>query len=109
MNALLIRSLSIGAFRWATRNIEAAAILLRCNRGERRVEIFTRDSTALHDQLPAFSTEFPSICHVVVNKACDLFTRELADVNAQTSLIHQESTFELNCIHQLSYRAADKK
>jgi hypothetical protein len=24
-------------------------------------------------------------------------------------LIHQESMFKLNCIHQLSYRAADKK
>ena len=82
MNALLIRLLIIGAFRWATRNIKAAAILLRCDCGERWVEIFTGGSAALHDQLPAFRSEFPSICHVVINKACNSVMRELAKIEA---------------------------
>jgi len=70
------------AFRWATRNIEAAAVLLRCDCGERWVEIFTGGTTALHDPLPAFRAEFLSICHVVVNKACDSVMRELAKIDA---------------------------
>ena len=71
------RSLSLGYSEY-----KGCGDFAACDCGERRVEIFTGGSAALHDQLPAFRSVFPSMCHVVVNKACDSVMRELADIDA---------------------------